>query len=67
MLSAGIKFALGLDGMSQQTIARIEAALPAAQRLLALRPEVEALYAKAKPDVDIVAPVLLEVMAFIQK
>lgn len=67
MLSPGIKFALGLAGMSEKTVTDLEAAMPAAQRLLALRPEAEALYAKAKPDIDIVGPVMSEILAFIQK
>jgi hypothetical protein len=66
-MNLGVKMGLGVIGMPQKTIDDIERVMPNAERLMALRPEVEALYAKAKPDIDVVAPVLLEVMAFLQK
>lgn len=66
-MNLAIKLGLGAIGMPQKTIDDIERVLPNAERLLALRPEVEALYAKAKPDIDAVAPVLQEVMQFLQK
>lgn len=66
-MNLAIKLGLGAIGMPQKTIDDIERVLPNAERLLALRPEAEALYAKAKPDIDAVAPVLQEVMQFLQK
>jgi hypothetical protein len=66
MMRGEIKFALGIAGMPSKTITDIEAAIPAAERLLALLPAVEALYAKAKPDLDAVAPVLSEIINFVK-
>lgn len=66
-MNLAIKLGLGAIGMPQKTIDDIERVLPNAERLLALRPEAEALYAKAKPDIDLLAPVLQEVMQFLQK
>lgn len=62
----GVKLALEAEGVPQKTIADIERVLPNVERLLALRPEIEALYAKAKPDLDAVAPVVQEIITFVK-
>lgn len=61
------KLELDAIGVPQKTLDDIERVIPNAERLLALKPEIEALYAKAKPDVDAIVPVLLDVLQFTQK
>lgn len=67
MLDPKIKFGLGLAGVPEKMVADIENALPAAQRLIATYQRLSPDIAKVKPDLDIVAPVIAELLAFIQK
>lgn len=61
-----IKFALGVAGMPEATIADIEKALPAMARLVALAQKLEPELLNIKPDIAVVLPVLGEIINFVK-
>jgi len=66
-MKPAIKFALGVAGMPEKTINDIDKALPAMARLVDLwQHKAEPIYEQAKPDLDLVAPVLSEIINFVK-
>jgi hypothetical protein len=61
-----IKIGLAMAGMPENTIADIEKSLPALLRLLAAYEKLSPELALLKPDLDQVAPVLVEVINFVK-
>lgn len=63
-MNLGLRLALGAMGMPTKLIDDIEKALPASERLTAFY---TANASKIKPDLDVVVPVLGEVISFFNK